>query len=70
MSGCDARAIDVVEACARLDIRIPDDISLVSCDDDDFTCESLKPSLSSIRTSIGDVGYRAALHPWCTHGHP
>ena len=60
MAGCDERAIDIVEACARLKIDIPKDISLISCDNDDFTCESLKPTLSSIRTSIGEVGYTAA----------
>lgn len=61
MAGCDARAVDVVETCSRLKISIPDELSLISCDDDEFVCESLSPSLSSIRTSIGEVGYQAAM---------
>lgn len=60
MAGCDTRAVDVIEACTRLKIGIPDELSLISCDDDEFVCESLSPSLSSIRTSIGKVGYQAA----------
>lgn len=60
MAGCDKRAIEVIDACTQSCIRIPDDISILSVDNDEFLCNSSSPALSSITISIGAAGYRAA----------
>lgn len=60
MAGCDKRAIEIMDACARLHIRVPNDISIISVDNDEFLCNSTSPTLTSIATSIGKIGYRAA----------
>jgi len=61
MAGCDKRAIEILDACAQMHIRVPDDISVLSVDNDEFLCNSSSPKLSSITISIGDAGYRAAV---------
>lgn len=60
MAGCDKRAVEIVDACARLHIRVPQDISIISVDNDEFLCNSVSPTLSSISTSIERIGYCAA----------
>ena len=60
MAGCDKRAVEIVDACARMRIRVPQDISIISVDNDEFLCNSTTPALSSISTNIEAIGYRAA----------
>ena len=60
MAGCDKRAVEIVDACARMHIQIPHDISIISVDNDEFLCNSTSPALSSISTNIEAIGYRAA----------
>ena len=60
MAGCDKRAVEIVDACARMRIRVPQDISIISVDNDEFLCNSTSPALSSISTDIETIGYRAA----------
>lgn len=57
--GCDKRAIDVVTACNTLGLRIPDDVALLSIDNDEILCQSTVPALTSIDTSIHELGCRA-----------
>ena len=59
MVGCDKRAVEVLDACTQLKIAVPDDISVVSVDNDEFLCHSTRPPLSSIQTNIGDMGEQA-----------
>ena len=49
-----------VSAAARLDVRIPDDIAVVSVDDDPEICENCVPSLSSVRPDFLQLGTSAA----------
>lgn len=49
-----------VSAAARLDMRIPDDIAVVSVDDDPEICENCIPSLSSVRPDFLQLGTSAA----------
>lgn len=49
-----------VSAATRLDIRIPDDIAVISVDDDPEICECCVPSLSSIRPDFLQLGSSAA----------
>ena len=56
----DDRAFTVYEACKLEGLHIPDDIALVSVDDDELLCENLAPTLSSIRPDHEKEGYAAA----------
>lgn len=69
MAGCDKRAVEIVDACTRLHIRVPQDISIISVDNDEFLCNSTSPALSSISTNIEKIGYRAAaeMHALLSH---
>lgn len=49
-----------VSAAARLDVRIPDDIAVISVDDDPEICENCVPSLSSVRPDFLQLGTSAA----------
>ena len=47
-------------AASRLNMRIPDDIAIVSVDDDPEICENCVPSLSSVRPDFHQLGSSAA----------
>lgn len=59
MVGCDMRAVEVLDACARVGVAVPNDVSLVSVDNDEYLCHSTTPPLSSIQTNIGELGRQA-----------
>ena len=50
----DPRARHVLEACRRIGVRVPEDVAVVSVDDDTVLCELTDPPL----TSIDQDGYR------------
>ena len=56
----DMRAVDVFAACRTEGIAIPQDIAILSCDDDELICETTNPPLSSIRFSTETAGFKAA----------
>lgn len=60
MVGCDKRAVEVMDACARLKIAVPAELAVLSVDNDEFLCRSTTPTLSSLTFNIGDAGLRAA----------
>ena len=49
-----------MEACRKAAVSIPDEVAVVSVDNDDPLCELCDPPLSSIHTGHEAVGYRAA----------
>ncbi len=53
----DGRAHHVVNVCADIGLRVPEDIAVLGVDNDPLLCESTVPALSSIRTG----GYRRGL---------
>ena len=53
----DGRARRVVNLCAEIGLRVPEDIAVLGVDNDPLLCESTVPPLSSIRTG----GYRRGL---------
>ena len=57
----DIRARHVLEACRNLEIRVPDDIAVVSVDNDEVMCELTEPQLTSIEQNSERIGYEAAL---------
>ena len=56
----DVTAMLVVKACAALQLRIPEDISLIGVDDSTEYCERAVPTLTSIRVDIEEGGRVAA----------
>lgn len=56
----DHRASQVLEACRRASVRIPDDVAVIGVDNDQPLCEICNPPLSSICPNHALVGYEAA----------
>lgn len=55
----DETAAAVCTACADCGIRIPDDIALVSADNDYFRCENARPTISSVGIDFIQCGQLA-----------
>ena len=56
----DRLALLAYSACRKVGLSIPEDIAILGVDDDVTICESVRPSLSSVRTNPESVGYIAA----------
>ena len=56
----DRYAQTVVEAARRAKIRVPEEVALISVDNDDLLCSITYPPLSSVDSAGDRVGYRAA----------
>lgn len=50
----------VIDSCAEMNISIPGDIAILSCDNEEPICETCTPPLSSIAFSTEQAGYEAA----------
>jgi LacI family transcriptional regulator len=59
MASTDLRACMAADACARLGLRIPEDVALIGVDNDPV-CEINNPPLSSVSRSDSQVGLCAA----------
>ena len=60
MASDDARARDVIEACHRTKLRVPDDVAIVGAGNDPLICDMTDPPLSSVAIAAERVGYEAA----------
>jgi DNA-binding LacI/PurR family transcriptional regulator len=56
---CDAVARQVYRDMDGLGLRIPQDVSVIGCDDDSNIVDYLHPGLTTIRQSFGDLGRTA-----------
>ena len=56
----DARARHVLEACRRLNLRVPEDVAVLGVDNDELMCELAMPPLSSVIQGTDRMGYEAA----------
>lgn len=56
----DQRGPDVLEACRRGGVVVPEDMAMVGVDNDEPLCEVCNPSLSSVLPNHFQVGYQAA----------
>ena len=56
----DERAIEILDVCRHLDIKIPEEISLLGVDNDSFLCDCCEPSLSSVTPDFEREGFTAA----------
>lgn len=60
MTASDQLGPHLLEACRRAGINVPDDVGVVSVDNDETLCEVCNPSLSSVNAGHQVVGYQAA----------
>jgi LacI family transcriptional regulator len=56
----DIRGRDVLLACERLDIRVPDDLAVLGSVNDTLLCSTCQPPLASVAIPAVEIGYRAA----------
>jgi LacI family transcriptional regulator len=56
----DARAHQVIEACHRANLAVPEDVAVLGVDDDELICEMCDPPLSSVLPNARRTGYEAA----------
>ena len=56
----DARAKDVLDACKKASIAIPEQAMVLGVDNEDFLCSQIQPTLSSIIPDFAHGGYIAA----------
>ncbi len=60
MAATDLRAAMVLEACARLGLRVPEQVAVIGVDNDPVACEFCQPPLSSVSRNDQAVGWEAA----------
>ena len=60
MACYDFRGQQVLDACRRLDVAVPDEVAVVGVDNDDLLCELSDPPLSSVAPNAYRTGYEAA----------
>jgi LacI family transcriptional regulator len=56
----DTRGHDVIEACREIGAAVPDEVSVVAVENEQFLCTMSDPPMSSVEVSSGRIGYRAA----------
>jgi LacI family transcriptional regulator len=56
----DPRATMVIRACERIGLRVPTDVAVIGVNDDTGTCETSRPTLTSIERDGNAVGWRVA----------
>ncbi len=56
----DDRGQQILDACRRARVKVPDDIAVVSVDNDVHLCNLSTPSLTSIDVNPGRIGYLGA----------
>ena len=56
----DDRGRQVIEACNIVNLKVPDEISVLGVDNDDIVCNLSSPSLSSIEMNYKKAGYETA----------
>lgn len=56
----DDRAATIMELCRVLGFGVPEDLSIIGADDDEYICELQNPPLSSIQLATEQAGFKAA----------
>lgn len=60
MACYDLRGQQVLDACRRHDMAVPDEVAVVGVDNDDLLCELSHPPLTSVIPNTARTGYEAA----------
>ncbi|WP_437204710.1 substrate-binding domain-containing protein [Planctomicrobium sp. SH664] len=56
----DERGLQLLDACRRANVRVPEDVAVMGVDNDEFLCGVANPPMTSIDISLDRVGYQAA----------
>jgi LacI family transcriptional regulator len=56
----DLRGQQLLEACRHVNVRVPDQITVLGVDNDELLCRLTTPSLSSVQTETRRIGYTGA----------
>ena len=56
----DIRGQNVLDACLKLELSVPEQVAVLGVDNDELLCNICSPPLSSVVPSAEAVGYRAA----------
>jgi len=56
----DDRGQQVLDACLRAGLNVPDDVAIIGVDNDEFLCNLSTPPLTSIDVNPDRIGYEAA----------
>jgi LacI family transcriptional regulator len=60
MASNDDRGLQLLDACRRADVIVPEEAAVVSVDNDEYLCGLAIPPLSSIDVNPEQIGYQAA----------
>ncbi len=56
----DVRGQHLLDACAVINVAVPEELAVIGCDNDDLLCQLCNPPLSSVKPSPERLGYEAA----------
>jgi LacI family transcriptional regulator len=56
----DIRGQQVINACRRVDVLVPEEVAVIGVDNDELFCELSDPALSSVAVDALRIGYEAA----------
>jgi LacI family transcriptional regulator len=56
----DFRAVQLLDACRRAGVAVPEEAAVIGVDNEDVACEMANPPLSSVVTNALHIGYEAA----------
>ncbi len=60
MAGNDTRGIQLLDACRRAGVAVPEEVAVVGVDNDELVCQAAYPPLSSVVPDAVRIGYEAA----------
>ena len=60
MATSDDYGLQVLDACRRIGLRVPDQVAVIGCENDEYACSLAIPPLSSIELDSEQAGYEAA----------
>lgn len=59
-AGYDIRGMQILEACRRLELAVPDQVAVLGVDNDELLCDLADPPLSSVIPDVRRTGHEAA----------
>ena len=60
MACTDDRGLQVLDACRRINVSVPEEVAVIGVDNDEIMCNLSNPNMSSVDPNAYDVGYEAA----------
>ncbi len=60
MACTDDHGLELLEACRRANVLVPEEVAVIGVDNDEFVCTMSHPPMSSISSNAERIGYEAA----------